>query len=378
MTTFSIVYIDDDKDEDKGEKIKPLVRGLTSQKKIDFTLEYPEKLEDYVRKLSVNYSDSDGYLLDLRLNENHAGKENYATYPAQILAAAIRTYQNGDDKLFNEVPIFLISSYDKKKDFYDTDTSSHDLFDLFISKNDLADNGKTYENQMSSIVLAYKAIDSKKNLHELFAINEEEFGSLNINFDCDNQLVSIISQFIFREIILRTGVLINEDILAARLGIDNRKSPDDWAILLKEINKDCIYNGVFSEAWERWWTFKLLDWWENNISKDLNLINLKAEERVKLIKEKYGLKQLEVAKPIDKGMSTCFWTICQAYNLPIDNYDGFLINKKNEIWQDKEYVSPKAVYEGVSKGLGIKLHPDEKERYDELKTLYKKKNYGDK
>ena len=49
MKTFSILYIDDDlvNEEEKENKIDPLVRGLSTQGKIDFKFEYPTKLETY-------------------------------------------------------------------------------------------------------------------------------------------------------------------------------------------------------------------------------------------------------------------------------------------------------------------------------------------
>ena len=77
-------------------------------------------------------------------------------------------------------------------------------------------------------------------------------------------------------------------------------------------------------------------------------------------------------------MSTSFWTVCKALNKPLDSYDGLLLNTGNKNWQDKEYVSPTAVIEGDSKRKGYKLHPDEKDRYEEIKIIYKKRKYGDK
>jgi len=379
MKTFNILYIDDDlvNEEEKENKIDPLVRGLSSQGKIDFIFEYPRMLESFVDLLAENYQGIDAILIDLKLNENHTGMEDFATYPAQILANAIRTYQNGEDQKFVEFPLFLISSLENKKALYESDIKSHDLFDFFVSKNDIAKSGIEYEDNMYSIIEAYKEVSSGKKLFELLNIEEEEYNSLSINYDSSDELVSTTSQFIFNNIIMHSGVLINENILAARLGIDIEKS-EDWSNLLEIINPSLIYEGIFSKTWIRWWSNRLLDWWESEISEEVILINSTADERVKLLKDKFGLEKLITAEPIDEFMKNSFWTVCKALNKPLDIYDGLVVNRKKETWQDKEYVSPKAVFEGESKKQGIKLHPNEKNRYEKLKKFYDEYRYGNK
>lgn len=56
---------------------------------------------------------------------------------------------------------------------------------------------------------------------------------------------------------------------------------------------------------------------------------------------------------------------------PLDTSDGYLINKNYEMWQDKEYVSFKAIVQRDSIKAGIKLHSSEKERFELAKSNYK-------
>ena len=379
MKTFNVLYIDDDlvDAKEKEDKVDPLVRGLTTQRKINFEFAYPEKLESFVDYLAKKYPGIDAILVDLKLNENQKNKDNFATYPAQILANAIRTYQNGKDKKFEEFPLFLISSWENRKALYDSDVKSHDLFDLFVSKNDIAELGVRYEEKMHAIISSYQEVSSGHPLFELLKIEEEEFNSLNIDYDPSGELVSTISQFVFNDIVMRNGTLINEYVLAARLGVDIENSKN-WSQVLKIFDSTIKYKGIFSEAWDRWWSNRLLDWWESEISNEIILINSSAEERVSLLKEKLKLDDLVVAKPIENYMSDSFWTVCKALNLPLDIYDGLVVNQKNQAWHDKEYVSPTAVFEGHSKKQGIKLHPNEKVRYDEMKKIYNERKYGNK
>ena len=373
MKTFKVLYIDDDKDEEL--KIDPLVRELSSLDKLEIELEYPTQLEPFVDFLAKEYQHVDALIIDLKLNENHAKKEDYATYPAQILATAVRTYQNGENKKFNEFPIFLISSLEKKVAYYDSDVKSHDLFDYFVSKNDIPEMGQKYERELFSIISAYKVIADNRDMSKLLDIENTFYESLSIDYDSELKLTSTISQFIFKEIVMRNGALIDEDVLAARLGIDREKS-QDWESLKEMVSSKFKYNGIFGDVWERWWADGLLEWWESDITSEIGLMNSEASQRVLLIEEKLKLNELKVAEPIEPYMSTSYWTICKALNKPLDIYDGLLLNSKIENWQDKEYVSPTAVFESYSKRKGLKLHPSERERIEEVKALYNKRKYG--
>ncbi|SFZ96684.1 hypothetical protein SAMN05216324_1244 [Chryseobacterium limigenitum] len=372
MTTFKVLYIDDDKDEKL--KIEPIVNSLTSQALIDIVLSYPEKLEDYVEKIRSEFSDIDACLIDLKLNENLKGKSNYASYPAQVLAGAIRTYQSGKDAKFKEFPIFLISSDDKKKDFYDTDVSSHDLFDFFISKNNLAAEGVFYEKTMYSIISSYVEIEKGLKIHDLLQIPKEDFKSLNFYHNLDNNLISIVSQYINNEVINKDGILISEDTLFARLGID--KESKNLDPLLESINSYCKYTGIFSFNSDRWWAQKLIYWWEDTFPTAKSLITLNATERVKFLSEKFEIQELLPAVPINSWMSSKFWTVCQILKKPIDTRDGLLLLNNSQIWQDKSYVSIKGLIEYDFVKLGLKLHPTEKDRFQELKQKYGAESYG--
>lgn len=180
--------------------------------------------------------------------------------------------------------------------------------------------------------------------------------------------ISEISQFIFHEIILKSGVLITQDILAARLGVDYKNS-DDWNLILEKLI-DAKYSGIFASSFKRWWAVDVMTWWNTNFI-NIPLVRLDASERVKLISEKFKLKNLTEANKIEKATSTKFWTICQAYKLPIDPKDGFLIDG-NQIypWQDKRYLSLESILERDAKDNGFRIHPVEKQRFDDLKKEY--------
>ena len=59
------------------------------------------------------------------------------------------------------------------------------------------------------------------------------------------------SRFIINELLQKSGPLIDDKILAARLGVDINSSKD-WNNLLKKLN-NTKYSGVYSDVWKRWW-----------------------------------------------------------------------------------------------------------------------------
>lgn len=376
MTTFKVLYIDDFAEESHNP-CESFASALMTQNFLDIEIIKPRKLEDFTETLKQKYSDYDAYIIDLRLNENPKSSDD-ATYFAQTLAQTIRTGQNISSPYFHTFPLFLLTSDENYKAFYKGDLTSHDLFDLYYIKGKLADKGMLYEKQISSIINSYKVIpssfddnDNKYKLNQLLNCEEFEIDIFNLNID-EMESISEVSQFILKQIILRNGIIINENVLASRLGIDN-KSSEDWDNLKLILSYNSIlYNGVLSDGWDRWWSQRLIDWWEEQFSTPL--IALKATDRVKFITEKFGLKNLSEAKPIEDNLSNQFWTICQVYKVPLDTSDGYLINKNYEMWQDKEYVCLKAIIERDSIKAGIKLHSSEKERLELAKSNYKYNN----
>ena len=299
--------------------------------------------------------------------------ERTATYTAPSLATGIRTKFFNDDGFVKEFPIFLISSSENLKKYFDPDTSSHDLFDFTFTKTNVGNDGVQYEQLIESFIVAYQTIqEDKTNFPKILGITQEN-QVIERLFTTrfllgEGTSASEISQYIFNEIIDKNGVIIDEDILAARLGVNHKESAD-WSKLLQLLS-DVKYSGIFSSSLERWWNGAVLSWW-NHIFSNTPLIRLDAVERVILIKEKFGLTNIIDAQPIDKTTSTKFWTVCQAYKKPLDPKDGFLVDG-NQLyqWQDKRYLSLESILEREARNQGLRIHPAEKERFEDIKQEY--------
>lgn len=365
---YKILYIDDENTENS----KAYADGLSSLGLIQISVEKPTSVEELLDELINKQSEFDALIIDLKLDGNQKG-ERVAKYTAPFLAQGIRSKRLLENGFKNEFPIFLISSRDNLKKYFDSDTSSHDLFDYTFTKVNVGSKGDYYEKIITSIIEAYKIISKGKtefkrilNYDNIEEIKNRIFSTKFLTGK--NTSVSEISQFIFNEIINKSGILIDENVLAARLGIDIKKS-EEWDQLLTLL-KDFEYSGIFKEPLKKWWFSDILEWWNDHFP-NIILIRLDASQRVKLITEKFNLKKLVAAEAIPKATSTKFWTVCQAYQKPLDPKDGFLIDGNQlKPWQDKRYISLESILERDAKNKGFLIHPEEKERFENLRKVY--------
>jgi len=366
MKKYKVLYIDDE----ASENSQAFADGLSRNDLIEITIIKPTNFEELIKEIIGGQDEIDALILDLKLDGNQKG-ERTASYTAPSLATGIKTKYFSENGIKNSFPIFLISSIKNLRKYYDQDTSSHDLFDYTIHKADIGQDGTGYEYLINSITHAYKEIqENKTDFNKLLGLPPESEISNKVftsKFLTGHTSISEISQYIFNELINKSGVLIDENILAARLGVDYNSS-DNWNDLVEQL-KDFKYTGIFNTSFDRWWAYDILNWGNSNFSKPL--IQLTALERVKLIKEKFNLTKLKEASPINKTTSTKFWTICQVYQKPLDPKDGFLVDGNLLNWQDKRYISLESILERDAKKTGVLIHNAEKERLEDIKQEYK-------
>ncbi|MCT3733714.1 hypothetical protein HZQ80_05920 [Elizabethkingia anophelis] len=311
----------------------------------------------------------DGLILDLRLDGTGADRTEFnATALAQELRSVAA---RGDMATF---PIVLCSTEAKIKDTYSSDKTSHDLFDYKIYKSNPKPNWAKLSLKLYSLANGYKILNSNvDNLGEIFGIKDEKeldarilerFATFSVNYD--------YSHFVIKNFFHQTNPLINERILAARLGIDLNKTPeDDWKKLIELYFNDAKYSGIFSDGWDRWWSDKIVDIFYTYSKQRLSFS--KASERVEKLKEISGITTLVDAKPLKFCNSTEFWSICEAYKVPIDPLEGFkvLVNAELKPWQESKYISLLAILEREGfVDRGLRPHPSEIENIEYTTELH--------
>jgi len=364
---YRIIYIDDNK-----EARETFAKALSSQGLVEIDPIPPSSFEDTISHLKSNQDNFDAIILDLRLDDMEAGKQ-YATYTATSLTQGLRSELTDVKSVFKkEFPIFLLTSQTKLGASYDFDLTSHNLFDGLFFKQELGEQSKHFEFVISEMIESYYVIGGNRDANSLLKIDVKNISEdvLPAKFIYSPKDMSIyqISQLINSYLINNSGVLIDENILAARLGVDISSS-SDWPVL-KEYLGDLKYKGIYSTVWDRWWSFELLNWWRREFKGNKPLLNLKAGERVSLLKEKYGVKNIIPAEPTKYAKGDKFWTICQALDVPLDITDGFLVDDfDSKTWHDKKYISLHSIVERIYKHKNISIHPSEHERVRMAKEL---------
>lgn len=366
MKKIKYLYIDDE-----VEHAKNSANGFNSDN-ILINVESPTANGmDVLDKLG----DYDGAILDLRLDDNRLSNIKVNIRGTSI-AQEIRT--RATEGSIRDLPIILFSADSKLVQSYNKDSTSHDLFDYKISKED---STKTtfFENTRSLLVAyaqAYKFLGQARKKNDLF------YGfDLNDKKNCHQGFLGTIEQStsdvpiheLVRTVkseIEMSGVLIDEILLAIRLGID-RKQSQDWATL-KEMIKTTAYTGILADYYPRWWMHLVKNFWTHHISQDQRLENLSASNRVELIKTKLGLQNLVPIQKEKENRGSNFWIACKATQQALTIEDGVrLFDKDYAIWREPAYISAKEYFAETQKGTSWqKVDPSELERLAKLKKIY--------
>lgn len=359
-------YIDDDPQSSSK------IQGFECDNLTIKVVQHQNSWEEQMLYLKNNEQYIDGLILDLKLDDYQNKDHIRASFRGTSLAQEIRTRQK--ECALKGFPIILFSANDKVE--LALENSGKDLFDIYIDKSNICDKSfSIYTSQMISLVKGYCKLQSSKNDDEIFCIDRSLLDSRFLSeFDSlKSSPTHIQARFLITELLEKQGLLLNEDVLAARLGIDKEKS-NDWNLLkMKLVHTQ--YKGVFSEGWTRWWMPLIDVWWSKELKANVLLRTTNAKERVERIQDFYHLNDLTVAERIDKSNSDEFWTVCMAYNRPLDPVDGLLIQGQDNLypWQEPTYVSIDAALKRKNINIWKDVADIEKDYFKELKITFKPK-----
>ncbi|MEL6695902.1 MAG: hypothetical protein AAFP89_06655 [Bacteroidota bacterium] len=355
------LYIDDD----KPTKAKATVMSINNVSKgLSIDVEQVKAWQHQLKFLIDNQEEFDGYILDLKLNE-----EKDVKYRGLALAQELRTLATEDKEIKKGFPIILCSANEKFEESYNKDSTGHNLFDIAYSKLTMADDYKRVHDELIDLANAYMFVNKTQNLHEILGLKPNHNVDPLVIDHLDNLIKKPTHELILffkREIIESSSVLIDEKSLAAKLGVDYERSLD-WKFLLDQILRDFSYNGILSDAWPRWWKGELINWIQESFGFGWRAKD--ARERVDILKEKYGLKELQSPNPTKYSKSTKFWTVCIGTGNPIDPNEGLIIEGQDNKfpWQEKERVSIYEAVERTNLSRWKSLSVIENERFEVIK-----------
>ncbi|MFC5582789.1 hypothetical protein [Rhodanobacter terrae] len=375
MPGTNYLCIDDQRDT---SSIQLLLDKLGDGINVIFTRQSPSGLEKQLDEVSSAASrtpkgDSFGLLIDLRLDMEADEHGERVPYRGPTLAQEIRTRMV--EGVIPSFPIVLWSIDEKFVTSYYGDDTSHDLFDAVYGKDeDVVKRSGVVGLEMFALAVGYRALSDVNDVEQLArALQRTACIGTATYADFFGECVEAvakrskhaISRLLLTSLINRSGLLVDEMLLAARLGVDYAGCTEEWNRFLTQI-EDAQYKGPFFQGWRRWWWYDVENWWTCLGDGQRNLRRLAASERVHILNTIFDASLVPATAIVD-GYSSKFFAVCVATSRPLDPIDGLRVTKSNvRSWNDTYYVSAAAALERVNKDRW-KIHPSDHARFDLLK-----------
>ncbi len=309
----------------------------------------------------------DGLILDWCLDGENNSRVDFSSEALAEQCRRLVSQPLNKEKFNHDFPIILCSSQPNFSLLHTNDTTSKDLFDLICTKEELAMKGEL----LKVLVEEYRKLNvqrssgtrSVRNILGLSNSNKDK-----VNYDLIKKVSDIrerdtheIIYFLTEELIMPKGALINENVLAARFGID--KQSEGWSDILDMVSQ-YKYSGIM-DYHSRWWSELIDDWWETTFEGS-TLKYLMASERISLLQNKYPVlsERLIKIELANGGSSEDYWTVCYGdKETPISELDGFVIDKHlHYSWQENEYICLDEAISEENRGIWKDLVPYELER----------------
>ena len=360
----------DDKPSEVGLAVSRLSR---SHANLNIKCETPLPLKDELKRLKCLRKGRklDGLIVDLRLDQTAPAGQIPVNYKAQQLASQLHTAMA--ERLIPDFPIVLWSITQKLARSFDRDLSSHTLFDLVINKEKLLGKESLQATNLVSLVLGYRKICMTARNSCFWREVLSAPHSLELDHRIGESLTStlpahILAKYILDNIIWKSGPLIDQSTLCARLGITEASFRASQ--LAKALLRGASYKGAFCDAWPRWWWANIEKWWQSKNPNLPSILSLTAQERVDIIKKVFKVKNIVIAQPVARKYSKRFTTICQCTMEPLDPIDGFMLSSVGlEPWHDRLYVSTKVALQPRKHRFEGQLDAKEIERLKPLRKM---------
>lgn len=364
------LYLDDEEIKITQDIVELL---MSEDDNLEIVWDKPKSFGEEIRRLKEE--EYDGLIFDLRLDQ-----KSEAEYRALTLAQEVRT--RATEGSMKNIPIVVCSTDKRLKASYNKDSSGHDLFDMkYLKTDDLVNDSERVAKELISLAKGYQLISEIRStlkgnnvqLDKFVLLKEKEVTFIDKRFflhfgNLKGRLpVHEYATFIFKQLVLKPGLLIDKNILSARLGV--AQDSTEFNTLIDKLNP-FKYKGPFNDNWERWWWPLINNWFKEKGKASIAFLN--ARERVDIVKKITKLSGINPATAIETSYSSKFWSICEFYNLPLDPYsEGVMLEHNEELlpWQENKYISLKAAFNIQSRAEGLIPHASEKERLKLLSKL---------
>lgn len=287
----------------------------------------------------------DGYILDINLRDqvDEHGQRFLGTGAG--LAQDLRLLQaRGPSEGQRARPIVRLCATQVFQQYLKGDDSTADIFDLGFDKEMIGDIAPLARAKLAVLPELYAAVqippeDPGAAAKQFLGVEIEHYDRLHSRFRAalETELTRKPHEavsFIIRELFEPPGLLIREELLAIRLGIDKARS-GGWE-RLKEHFASARYIGVAYNGFHRWWMDLVLSLWAQPGSPPL--FRLSAVERVAAL-NKAGFADLAALLPTPESPGDRPWLLSQsddpALRLPVDPRHAFILSTPVFPWLDE-------------------------------------------
>lgn len=225
--------------------------------------------------------------LDYRLDHQPAGLAADQTYKGSALAQHLRdaSIEHPDQ----DFALILVSAERNIKTLFRPDKTAHDLFDRVYVKEDINNRRTEIRQELLSLCKGYeklRAVGNRYDIIDLMAGTDEDrphVDAQEIRTKLADAAAPHVAARILFNLIDRPGPLLATEYACAYLGID----PGDGQIIT-EVMRDAgiAYDGVFSDAWPRWWAHRLESWAQGIFKR--RATGLPSSDRARLLSESTG------------------------------------------------------------------------------------------
>ena len=304
-----------------------------------------------------------GVLMDVDLS-NELGPQQTGPGMSQSIRVAQQTQS------LPPFPLVRFSLLRRVLENIGRDSSSDDIFDLKIEKDGLsipavrdAARGKLIGVRQIYDVL----VRGEPDLLSIVGLDEQSWNvwgssSFQSDFEVADRVHLRAAPLI--RLLVHPGLLIDEAILAFRLGVD-RQASAGWSAVVDTLS-DCTFGGVAKDCFPRWWARGIEQWWQDRIGAPMPLAGTEIEQRVELLSKRF-VDLVPITMP--KGsMGKRPWRYCLLSReqrnelIPVDPARGVKIKPRSPMpsWLDPLYASL---------GAALQNREDPRLDKDDLKRL---------
>ncbi|MCA0049517.1 hypothetical protein LB577_21660 [Mesorhizobium sp. B283B1A] len=320
-----------------GERYQKL---LQKDGELSVDLVWPDR-----EKLLVNEADLeggiDGFILDINLKDQVSNEGVRFIGTGAGLAQDLRLLQALWPKEGQKPrPVVRLCAAQVFQDYLAGDNSTADIFDLGFDKETVGDIAPIARAKLAALPELYAAVQAADAPRDILGLGADQYARMHSRFrvayeaELARKPHEAVS-FLLRQLLDVPGLLVNEELLAVRLGIDVSKSPD-WPGVM-EFFHPCQYLGAARSGFCRWWMDQVLAQWAAVHSQPP--FKLSAVDRVAALSA-VGHPRLHAIEPTKESPGDRPWLLSVSTDdpdlrVPVDSRYAFTLSSPVPPWLDE-------------------------------------------